>query len=195
MKKLILASQSPRRQELLSRFGYPFQVCPAIKPEQRNPLLSPQAQVMALAEEKAQEVLEQHPHAVILGADTLVAQGGELFGKPQDEKEALAMLSKLQGKSHSVFTGVSLLCNESKETFFQETQVRMRGLSAQEIQHYISLGDCYDKAGGYGIQSFASLFIEGITGDYFNVMGLPLCALGQVLPKFGIPVLGEGGVS
>ncbi len=192
MKKLILASQSPRRQELLSRLAIPFQIIPAQGEEVVDPSLSPQDLVVQLAKQKAEEIFQQQPEALVLGADTLVVIGQEILGKPKDEAHAFAMLSALQGKTQSVWTGVCLRSREKTTLFAQETKVIMCALTAEQIRHYIAQGESMDKAGAYGIQGIGASFVQGIEGDFFNVMGLPVSAVAQALGEFGLGLFAQG---
>lgn len=197
MKQLILASQSPRRQELLSRLGVPFDICPAVGEEIMNPDLIPSVMVEELARQKAEEVFGLHPQAVVIGSDTVVALGNRILGKPQDEEEAFEMITALQGKTHQVYTGVCIISPEQTKVFHQVAKVTMCPLNETQVRHYISQGESLDKAGAYGIQGIGACFIQGIEGDFFNVMGLPLCAVTQALGDFGIGIFNQrtGGAS
>lgn len=189
--KIILASQSPRRRLLLEQMGLEkFTVHPARGEESAPAGLSPQDLVMALAEQKAAEVFTQSgQQALVIGADTVVAIDGEILGKPQDEAQAAQMLRTLSGREHRVYTGVCVMAPNVRQTEFEETLVRFRPLSAREIARYIATGEPMDKAGAYGVQGLGCLFVEGIQGDYFNVVGLPVCRLGQMLARMGIDPL------
>ena len=190
--ELILASASPRRQELLSRLGLDFTVIPARGEESLAPGLTPQEQVLRLAGQKALEVYGRQSHSpgrVILSADTVVVLDGSILGKPKNPDDAVRMLSALSGRSHQVLTGVCVLSEDRKQQHCEETQVFFRKLTASEISAYVKTGEPMDKAGAYGIQGYGALFAEKIIGDYFNVMGLPLCAVGQLLRQAGIPIL------
>lgn len=182
MREIILASASPRRRELLSLSPLPFTIEPAKGTEPPvDPTLSPEENVLRLAALKAEEVAARHPEALVIGCDTVVAVDGDILGKPIDEEDAARMLRALSGREHAVYTGVCLLSPEGGERFCERTAVRFRSLSAQEIAWYVSTGEPLDKAGAYGIQERAAMFIEGIDGDYANVVGLPLCRLMQAL--------------
>lgn len=194
MIELVLASQSPRRQELLSTLGYPFTQCPAVGEEVLDPSLSPDALVESLAKQKAKEVLTKHPNCLILGSDTLVVLGDKVFGKPKDEADAIAMITALQGNTHHVYTGACLMTAEKTVLFHEVTALTMRSLTQKQVVDYVAQGESMDKAGGYGIQGLGAWLTESITGDYFNVMGLPLCALGKHLATFGIELFGSEGV-
>ena len=187
---LILASGSPRRRELLERIGLRFTVQAADVDERLLPGLSAGEQVMRLSRRKAEAVAAGQPQeAVILSADTVVVLDGAILGKPADAAEAKEMLSALSGRSHLVLTGVTVRRGENEQTHCEETEVRFRPLSETEIDAYIATGEPMDKAGAYGIQGYASVFVEKIVGDYFNVVGLPLCASAQMLRRAGIPLL------
>lgn len=173
----ILASQSPRRQELLRLITEDFEICAADVDESIGAGASPGEAVMMLARKKAGAVSERYPNDVVIGADTVVALGGKILGKPRDEAGAADMLRMLAGKTHTVFTGVCIIKSGGETTFFEVTEVEFSGMSEDEIMEYVRTGEPYDKAGAYGIQGRASLFIPKISGDYYNVMGLPVSAL------------------
>ena len=190
--ELILASASPRRRELLSRMGLAFTVMAAEADETLLPGLSPQEQVVRLSAIKAQavrDVLECRPGQVIVSADTVVVLDGNILGKPRDKAQAAQMLSALSGREHLVLTGVTVLTENGPQSLCEETRVFFRPLAPAEISAYIETGEPMDKAGAYGIQGYGALFVEKLIGDYYNVMGLPLCALGQMLRAAGIPIL------
>ncbi len=190
--KLVLASQSPRRSQLLSAIGITdFITCPAKGEEVVDPALSPAQLVEALATQKVAEIHKKYPQKLILGADTVVAIQGQILGKPQDQTQAAIMLTQLAGRTHQVFTGVCLRQGDTLRCFHEMTEVTFRPLTPGDILRYIAQGESLDKAGGYGIQSAGSLLVESIQGDYYNVMGLPLCALGKALEEFGFPLWGE----
>lgn len=188
MKEIILASNSPRRKELLGMLGLEFSVIPDNTPECIDQQLSPAEVVMALAKFKGDNVrktLSQNRDAIIIAADTVVAIDGVVLGKPKSKADAEKMLSRLSGKSHNVYTGVYLIENLSGKSanFYEKTEVFFKNLDINEIKDYINTGEPMDKAGSYGIQNFGSLFVEKINGDYFNVVGLPVCSLGKTLTK------------
>ncbi len=193
MKELILASQSPRRRELMETLHYPFLTIPAVGEEIIDPSLAPSDLVQKLAQQKAEEISQQHPKAVVIGADTLVVLGTEIFGKPKTQEEAWSMLRKLQGTSHQVYTGVCVCEGSRTECFYSCTQVSVRSLNATEVKNYVAQGESMDKAGAYGIQGKGAWLIDRVEGDYFNVVGLPLCQLGQKLETFSIPLFGSEG--
>ena len=186
---LILASASPRRQELLGRFGVPFIIDPASGPETPPAGASPEETVMALAAAKAAETAARHPGDLIIGADTVVALDGAILGKPADASDAFRMLRALSGRDHRVCTGVALRRNGELLCQAETTHVFFRPLTDREIRAYIASGEPMDKAGAYGYQGLASLFVERIEGDFFNVVGLPLCRLGRMLETMGVTLL------
>lgn len=187
---IILASQSPRRRELLTRMGLSFQVRAADIDEHMDRSLPPDQLVETISAEKARAVAAQvGPEPIVIAADTVVAWNGEILGKPVDEPDARRMLGELSGQTHEVYTGFTVRRGERSVTRSQMTQVTFRPLSPEEIAAYVSTGEPMDKAGSYGIQGFGSLLVEGIRGDYFNVMGLPVCLLGQTLKEFGVSCL------
>ena len=171
---MILASQSPRRRELLSLITGDFKIIPAKGEELLPEGISPKEAVILLAEQKAQEIYSAHSGEIIIAADTVVAAEGKILGKPADENDAAAMLRMLSGKSHSVFTGVCVISAEGrKNSFAEETEVEFYPLTEKEIADYVATGEPMDKAGAYGIQDKGALLVKAIKGDYYNVMGLP----------------------
>ena len=188
---IILASQSPRRRELLERMGVrDFRVVTPDIDEQMDRDLPPQELVGRISLEKALAVQEQEGNApIIIAADTVVALDGAVLGKPADELEAFKMLSTLSGCRHQVYTGLTVLRGEERYTVSEETSVTFRELSSEEIHRYIATGEPMDKAGAYGIQGYGALLMEGIQGDYYNVMGLPVCRLGLLLRQLGVDCL------
>lgn len=174
---LILASQSPRRHELLRLIEPDFEIITADVDERIEKGTSPGEAVMSLALKKARAVAEINTEDTVIGADTVVALGGEILGKPRDSKEAAAMLRKLAGKTHTVYTGVCLIMDGGETVFFEATDVTFTQMTDDEIKQYVETGDPLDKAGAYGIQGRAAAFISGINGDFYNVMGLPVSAL------------------
>lgn len=187
--EIILASASPRRRELLGQLVLPFTVHAANVDERVAEPLAPAALVEHLAAIKAAAVVDLYPEHLIIGADTIVVIDGEILGKPVDRAHAIAMLRRLQGREHQVLTGVALRQGARSVVAHEETVVRFRPLTDGEIERYVDSGDPMDKAGAYGIQGRAGAMIEGIRGDYFNVVGLPLCRLVQLLSSFGVTVL------
>lgn len=187
---IVLASGSPRRKELLGMLGLRFEICPAVGEEKIEAGLAPDEVVRELARAKALEVAaRREKDSLVIAADTVVSLDGEILGKPHSEAEAEAMLKKLSGRSHKVYTGLCLVCGDRLLCDAEETSVRFRELSDAETAAYIKTGEPLDKAGAYGIQGKASLFIEGIDGDYYNVVGLPLCKLYGMLKAMGVTLL------
>lgn len=176
---IILASKSPRRQELLKYITEEFEIKTADVDEALPDGISPSDAVCYLAEIKAQPFKNEND--IVIGADTVVAIDGKILGKPRDEEDARQMLKALSGNTHSVFTGVSIIKGESTKTFSVETKVKFFELSDEEIDKYIASREPMDKAGSYGIQGQGSLFVEKIDGDYFNVVGLPISRLNKEL--------------
>ena len=174
MKKLILASQSPRRKELLGKCGIPFETDPADIDESFNHDNHIDDEIRRLSMRKAQEGLRKHPDAVIIGSDTVVAVGGKVLGKPQNEKEAEDMLYMLSGKTHQVITGLCIMSSRRTFSDVSVAEVTFAELSRKEIEDYIASGEPMDKAGAYAIQGLAGRFITGISGDYYSIVGLPL---------------------
>ena len=192
MKKIILASASPRRQELIGRLIPDFKVMTDDSPEEVIMGERPEETVKRLAKQKAENIAgEITDDAVVIAADTMVALDGQVLGKPCDEKEAYNMLKMLSGNTHQVYTGVAVIDTKSGRIIneYETTGVKFRTLLDEEIKAYIKSGEPMDKAGAYGIQELGALFIQGIEGDYFNVVGLPLCRLGRILKEMGIDLL------
>ena len=181
--EIILASASPRRKELMGHFPFPVTVRVSQADEKMDTQKLPQDEVARISRNKA-EAVARTASDIVIGADTIVVCDGVILGKPKDEADAFRMLSMLSGRAHQVMTGVTVLRGDRYHSFTQITDVYFRPLSEQEILSYIRSGDPMDKAGAYGIQSGASLFVEKIVGDYFNVVGLPVCHLSLVLKEF-----------
>ena len=179
---LILASASPRRQELLKLFGIPFTVRVADIDETMDPQGSPYEEVGRVSRLKALAVPRENDD-VVIAADTIVVCENRVLGKPKTEEEAKAMLSLLSGRDHQVMTGCTLLRGDTCETFTEVTDLHFRELSPKEIARYVASGEPMDKAGSYGIQGGAALFCTHMVGDYYNVMGLPVCALWQAMAR------------
>ena len=190
-ERLILASGSPRRRDLLRGLGLEFEVIAAPGAEAPHPELAPEALVRALAEDKAAQVLalDGDRQAVIIAADTVVEIDGRVLGKPADARQAEEMLSALSGRTHRVWTGVCVRRGGEVLSRAECTEVGFRALSDREIRAYVNTGEPLDKAGAYGIQGRAALFVRGIRGDYFNVMGLPLCTLGLMLRQYDVELI------
>lgn len=189
MKKLILASASPRRREILALAGFAFETAVSDK-EERQRGDTPWEIVEHLAADKAADVAERMDGScLILGADTVVVCDGEIMGKPKDREEAGNMLHRLAGRSHQVYTGVALLetgKTRRLHTFHQKTEVYVYPMSEEEIEAYIATGDSMDKAGAYGIQGRFGMYIEKIDGDYQNVVGLPIAKVYQEMKALGM---------
>ena len=184
--ELILASASPRRKELLEKIGLPFTVQPA-KGEERITQKSPAAVVMELSRQKAEEIAAaQTGECIILGADTVVAKGEEIMGKPKDAADAKRMLKSIADDCHQVYTGVTLIrtgAHPESVTFQEKTDVFLYPISDAELDSYIASGDPMDKAGAYGIQGNFAIHVKGIAGDYYNVVGLPIGRVYQELKR------------
>ena len=178
--QLILASASPRRKELLGLFHIPFVIRVADIDETMDPTKTPFDEVARVSRMKALAV-PREAEDVVIAADTIVVCEGRVLGKPGTEAEAVEMLSLLSGRDHQVMTGCTVLQGDRAETFTEVTDLHFRPLSRKEIENYVASGEPMDKAGAYGIQGGAALFCERMVGDYYNVMGLPVCRLGQVL--------------
>lgn len=195
--KLILASASPRRKELLEQIGAEFEIF-AAKGEETAVSTNPEQLVMELSAQKASEVAESlsagADNIIVLGADTVVAFQGEILGKPKNEKDAARMLQMLSGNTHSVYTGVTAIIidlegKKQLRSFYEETKVTIYSMTDIQISSYICTGEPMDKAGAYGIQGEFAVYIEKIEGDYNNVVGLPVARVYQELRKFGIDIL------
>ena len=189
MARIVLASASPRRQELLRRIGLADFTVRVPDAEEAFPEgLSPQETVKYISREKSQAV-DAAEDEIVITADTMVFLDGQKLGKPADESEALAMLTALQGRHHTVCTGVTVRLGSRMETEAETTEVYFRPVSREELLAYIATGEPMDKAGAYGIQGVGALLVEGIRGDYFNVMGLPVLRLSRMLSRFGVHLL------
>ena len=190
--KIILASASPRRKELLSWLGWDFSV-QVSQVEEVITKVHPGEIVEELSELKARDVFSQtEGDVLVIGADTVVADKGKILGKPADEKAAVTMLRELQGGVHYVYTGVTLCLRKGDEevirTFYESTEVCFYPMSEEEIRWYVSTSEPMDKAGSYGIQGLAGRFVKGIEGDYNNVVGLPAARLYQEIKEMGLKV-------
>ncbi len=174
MKKLILASASPRRKELLTMLNIPFVIETSDVEEVIEQHLHSSELVMKLAEQKAADVYKKFPNTIVIGADTIVTFADQKLGKPTSKEDAFAMLKMLSGNTHEVFTGVSIMNEGITSNFYQCTKITFSVLSDQEILDYIDTNEPMDKAGSYGIQGFGGTFVEKIDGDYFSVVGLPI---------------------
>ena len=192
MKRIILASASPRRKELLEKLGLKFEVDASNCEEEIDPVLGPDELVRRISITKAKAVAQRHQDAVIIAADTIGVIGKKLLGKPHTADEAGKMLAQISGKSHEVITGFTILDTVTNKimTGTVSTKVYIKKLTQQEIAAYVQTGEPLDKAGAYGIQGRGAVIVEKIEGDYYNVMGLPLSALTEALIEFGISVWG-----
>ncbi len=180
--QLILASASPRRRELLALFGIPFAVRVADIDETMDLNKPPFEEVGRVSKGKALAVPREEGD-VVIAADTIVVCEGKVLGKPRSEEEAKEMLRLLSGRDHQVMTGCTVLCGDQQETFVEVTDLHFRELSEKEIERYVASKEPMDKAGAYGIQGGAALFCQRMVGDYYNVMGLPVCRLGETLKR------------
>ena len=188
--EIILASQSPRRKELLGLFPFSFTVRVADIDEHMDPTLPPEEEVARVSRLKALAVPRETDDLVI-AADTIVVCDGQVLGKPADTDDAYRMLRLLSGREHQVMTGLTVIRGEQEVVTTAITHIRFRELTDREIRRYIATGEPMDKAGSYGIQGGAALFAQQLTGDYFNVMGLPVCRLGQILMEIAPDVMEE----
>ena len=188
--RIVLASKSPRRKELLKILFDEFEIIPDNTPENKDDSLEPEAYVLRLSEDKCINVTEElKDSSLVIAADTVVVKDGKILGKPKDEADAVAALKMLSGSVHSVYTGVCVFDSEKKimVSFFEKIDVHFYELSDEAIENYVRSGEPMDKAGSYGIQEKGALFVEKIVGDYNNVVGLPIARLNIILKeKFGI---------
>ncbi|MBM4444864.1 MAG: septum formation inhibitor Maf [Chloroflexi bacterium] len=191
MKRIILASESPRRKELLEQIGLQFEVEPSRYRERSGPAAEPHELARALSQEKAGAVAARHHDAIVIAADTFIVFQGRILGKPHTEAEARRMLYALSGAGHTVVTAFTIMDAETGKTVTRSvgTKVQVKKLTDAEIDCYVRSGEPLGKAGGYAIQGLGAVMVERIEGDYFNVVGLPLNAVAQALREFGIRVL------
>ena len=187
---LVLASASPRRKELLGLFRIPFEIRVADIDETMDPQKAPFDEVARVSRLKA-AATPRKDGDVVVAADTIVVCEGRVLGKPRSEAEAAAMLRLLSGRDHQVMTGVTVIRDERVQTFTEVTDIHFRELSDREIDRYVATGEPMDKAGAYGIQGGAALFCTRMVGDYYNVMGLPVCRLGLVLREIAPELMGD----
>ncbi len=189
MKNIVLASGSPRRKELLRQVGIPFEVHSS-KKEELSSRTIPYEVVKELSYQKAKDIYDSHRDSVVIGADTLVFHDGSILGKPKNEEMCREMLRSIQGDSHHVYTGVTVLWEQDGSThvlsFYEDTKVYVHPMTDKEIAEYMATGDPMDKAGAYGIQGPFARYVEKIEGDYNNVVGLPVGRLYQELKKLGL---------
>ena len=182
-EKIILASKSPRRAEILRSVGWEFETQAANIDETRHASEDAVSYVKRLAREKAATIAERAPGGFVLGADTVVVIGGEILGQPRDDQDARRMLTLLSGKWHEVLTGVAILRGDETLIEHESTRVRFCELSREEVDWYVSTGESRDKAGAYAIQGRGAIFIEEIEGDYFNIVGLPVRLVYEMLQR------------
>jgi septum formation protein len=184
--EVILASQSPRRRELLTLVGIEHIVSPADIDESVMPDEAPVPHCERLARAKAHVLAERHPDAVVIAADTIVVLDGDILGKPSDAAEARAIIARLSGRTHTVYTAMAVARGGRTESAVEEVAVTFRELSAEDIAEYVATGEPMDKAGAYGIQGYGATIVERIDGDYFSVMGLGLRRLVALLERVGL---------
>jgi septum formation protein len=186
--RLILASKSPRRSELLEQAGLTFSVIPSDFDESTVALSDPNSYVTTLAESKALDISAKHPGAWVIGADTIVLIDHKILGKPGSSKEAQNMLERLSDKTHQVLTGYCICCEKKNRVFSEtvKTDVRFKKLADAEIKWYIQTGEPFDKAGAYAIQGIGTFLVKSIIGSYTNVVGLPVCEVIECLTKEGV---------
>jgi len=187
MKKIVLASQSPRRKELLARIVPEFTVIVTQADENISDSLPPEEYVMQLACRKARAA--ECSSSLVIGSDTVVVCNGQILGKPRDEQDAYEMLKVMSGRSHFVYTGVAVIDGEREIVDFEKTEVVFDSLSDETIRKYIATGEPMDKAGSYGIQGIGSVLVSEIHGDYSNVVGLPLFKLSKMLRECGVSII------
>jgi septum formation protein len=185
VSNLILASQSPRRKELLQQIQLSFTVMGSSVDETFSSDLMPYEVVMYLARKKAKEISNQYPAHFVIGSDTIVTMNGKILGKPGSKEDAKDMLRMLSGSDHEVFTGVAILHGEDEKLFYEKTDVTFWELTSKEIDEYIASEEPFDKAGSYGIQGIGAKFVKEIKGDYFSVVGLPISRVNRVLLEMG----------
>ena len=191
--RIVLASQSPRRRELLNLIGIPHAVCPANIDETRRDGESPSAYVERLAREKATVIARRERDALVIGADTTVVLDGEIYEKPLDPADAARMLRRLSGRTHTVLTAVAVARGDDVRSGVESVEVTFRALDDEQIAAYVSTGEPLDKAGAYGIQGYGAVIVERIHGDYFAVMGLALGRLVGLMRDAGVQY-GFGGL-
>lgn len=182
--KYILASKSPRRQELLGRIVPNFEVDVVETEELIDSTLPLDKAIEEVALQKGKAVFAKHPNDIVISADTIVALNGKIYGKPKNEADAKVMLNELSGKTHEVITGVCLMKAGKTETFSSVSDVKFLNLTEEEIDAYVATGEPLDKAGAYGIQGYGALLIDKIDGDYYTIMGLPIAKLNRKLKRF-----------
>ncbi len=185
---IVLASKSPRRTQLLKLITEKFTVVPSTKQENLEQGLSAEKLALALAVEKCEDITQNNPNSCVIGCDTVVEVDGKILGKPKDKANAKEMLLMLSHNKHSVYTGVCIYTPNETKSFVSKTDVFFVKLSQYEIENYIDSGEPFDKAGGYGIQGLAAKFISRIEGDYYNIMGFPVCEVYDTLKQLCVIV-------
>lgn len=183
--RIVLASQSPRRAELIGRLGLRFDTIPADLDESYRDGETPPEHAERLARDKARHVAASNPDALVVGSDTIVVVDGDVLGKPRDRDQAVEMLMRLAGREHEVCTGIAVVQGGRVESGLERVRVRFRPLDRRACDEYVATGEPMDKAGAYGIQGFGSALVEGIEGDYFAVMGLPVVHMLALFERFG----------
>jgi septum formation protein len=191
MRRIILASKSPRRIDLLKQLGLKFEVIPSNIDEKKYISRDPEKSVKKIALMKANDVAKKNKNGIVIGSDTIVVFKGKIIGKPKNKNDAFKTLKKFSGKEHEVVTGLAIIDTISKKTLIDsvKTKVKFRKITDDEINDFIATGEPFDKAGGYGIQNFACIFIESVNGCFYNVVGLPLSKLTEMLKHFNINIL------
>jgi septum formation protein len=182
--KIILASKSPRRTEILSLMNVDHIIIPSTEEEIIEPGLTPEEVVKSLAYQKARSISKTHPFDLVIGSDTIVVINNKILGKPKDYNDAVRMIKLLQNNTHQVMTGVSLIQNNNIDTFVDIAEVTFKEMTQEDIDTYLNLDKPFDKAGAYGIQDSHANFVKEIKGDYYTIMGLPKDKLSQHLTKF-----------
>lgn len=190
MAKIILASTSPRRKEILEKTGIPFETESSPYEEDMGQGLPPEDLAKVLSHGKAEAVAKKYNDAIVIGGDTFIAYEGKILGKPHTPEKAKEMLQMLSNKQHSVYSGITVIDSKTGKTISEvvETKVCFRNLSNKEIDYYIGTGESLDRAGAYAIQEIGGILVEKIEGDYYNVMGLPLSKLLEILKKFNTEI-------
>jgi len=191
MPRIILASESPARQNLLRQIKILFSVVPSKIQESQRRFATPKEQVQTLAAEKARHVASRTKHGLVIGADTIIVRKGKVIGKPRTRSEAVKILKELSGTTHSVFTGLAVVdaATGRSSVDYVKTSVKMKKLTQKEIEAYVSTGESFGKAGAYAAQGKGAILIERVDGCYCNVVGLPLPKLGDMLKKFNVSLL------
>ncbi len=190
MKKIILASKSPRRKQLLSLLGLPFRVVVSNYREDFKLKMKPEKLAIFFAREKAKAVAKAHPNAIVIGADTIIVHQNKIYGKPHTVQKAIQMLKELSGTTHWAFTGLAVVDSAKKRTVSKliKTKVTFRKIYPDEIISYVNTKEPLAMAGAYGVWGRAAMFVKKVEGEYSNVVGLPLCELSAILRKFGVKI-------